>query len=291
LFNLGFMHFSQKRYAEAEPLLAGASKVQPKDFNARYIHGMTLLRLDRREDALREWQAALAIQPGNTRLMQVMAVEYGSGFYFREACTLARRMLQAGAANPEAHFIAIKSCDDASDPDVLAMAERAVKLFPESARANFEYGYQLQRQGRREESLTYLKKAIAKDPSYEEPFFFHGNLLLLEDRYEEAAANLRAALRIRPDYMAACVSLAKALMGLERYPEAVKELNGCIAAKPDHPQPHLMLSQIYFRLGDEARANKEKELSLKLRRENPSVMEAQQARPFPVAQAPAKRGR
>ena len=41
------------------------------------------------------------------------------------------------------------------------------------------------------------------------------------------------------------------------------------------------MSQIYFRLGDEARAREEKALSFKLRRENPTVFEAVVSRPFP----------
>ena len=53
---------------------------------------------------------------------------------------------------------------------------------------------------------------------------------------------------------------------------------------PRHPQPHLLLSQIYFRLGDEARAKTEKDLSLRLRRENPEALEAVQGRAFPKVQ-------
>jgi Tfp pilus assembly protein PilF len=179
------------------------------------------------------------------------------------------------------HFVAIKSCDDARDPGILEMTRAAVARFPENARANFEYGFQLQRAGRREESLRYLKKAMEGDPNYEEPQFFYGNLLLLEDRYEEAARHLRRALEIQPDYVAACVSLGKALMAQEKYSEAAAELESCAAKNELHPQPHLLLSQVYFRMGDERRASSEKGLSLKLRREHPEIMEAPQSRPFP----------
>ena len=44
---------------------------------------------------------------------------------------------------------------------------------------------------------------------------------------------------------------------------------------------HLLLSQILFRRGDEAGAKEERELSLKLRRQNPESVEAVQSRPFP----------
>jgi hypothetical protein len=58
-------------------------------------------------------------------------------------------------------------------------------------------------------------------------------------------------------------------------------LNESIGVDPRHPQPHLMLSQVYFRLGREEDARREKELSLRLRRENPTVLEAVQGRQFP----------
>jgi len=71
-------------------------------------------------------------------------------------------------------------------------------------------------------------------------------------------------------------------MNVSKWDDAIAELNETIRLDPKHPQPHLLLSQIYFRLGNEARAKNEKEISLRLRRENPAILEALQARPFPV---------
>jgi tetratricopeptide (TPR) repeat protein len=288
LFNYGFLLFSSQRFVEAEPLLARAARVNPKDFNTRFILGSTLLKLGRREDALRAWRSALALQPANIRLMQVMSVEYTAGRYFNEACTLGQRAVRIKGDTPEPWLIAIKACQDAQSPAAFTLSKEAAERFPASARAVFEYAFHLQRNGNREEALPLLEKAMKIDPSYEEPFFFSGDLLLLEDRYEEAAARLRTALSIRPDYVAACVSLAKALMALEQYEQAISELNSCAKASPTHPQPHLLLSQVYFRAGDQARSRAEKDLSYRLRREDPTLMETPQARPFP-ATATARR--
>lgn len=287
LFNLGYFHTTRGEPAEAEKYLARAAKVRPADFNTRYLLGNALAALERREEALSQWRAALASQPNNVRLMLVMAVEYGNGRYFREACDVARRALRAAPAEPKVHFVAIKACDDARDPGILEMTHATAMRFPNDARANFEYGFQLQRAGQREEAMPYLKKAMERDANYEEPFFFYGDLLLLEDRYDEAARHLKRALEIRPDYVAACVSLAKALMAQEKYPDAVRELEGCSSKNPVHPQPHLMLSQVYFRMGQEDQAAAEKNLSMRLRREHPEIMESPQARPFPKLAAAA----
>jgi predicted Zn-dependent protease len=122
---------------------------------------------------------------------------------------------------------------------------------------------------------------MKQDPSYEEPFFFYGNLLVDQDRAADAIPYLEKAIQNRRDYVPARVVLARALMNLKKWPEAVAELNETIALDPKHPQPHLLLSQIYFRMGDESKAKAEKEISLRLRRENPTILEATQGRPFP----------
>src|SRR5205807_501701 len=85
LFNLGYMKSTQGKHAEAAPLLEQAARANPRDFNTRYLLGQSLSNLGRREDALRAWRAALAIQPGNVRLMQIMVVEYEKGRYYRES--------------------------------------------------------------------------------------------------------------------------------------------------------------------------------------------------------------
>src|SRR5438067_8263937 len=114
------------------------------------------------------------------------------------------------------------------------------------------------------------------DPDYEEPFFFYGDLLVRQGRDEEAIPILRKAIQNRTDYVPARVTLSRALMNLTKWPEAIAELVETIRLDPRHPQPHLLLSQIYFRLGDESKAKVEKEISLRLRRENPTVLEAVQ---------------
>ena len=99
--------------------------------------------------------------------------------------------------------------------------------------------------------------------------------------YDEALEPLERAIELRGDYMPTHVSLARALMGLKQWERAVGSLRAAAAIEPQHPQPHLLLSQVYFRLGDRTEARGKKELSLRLRRKNPGFLEAVQARPFP----------
>ena len=119
------------------------------------------------------------------------------------------------------------------------------------------------------------------DPNYEEPYFYYGDWLVNQGRYAEAEPLLRRAIEILPGYIPARVRLGRALMGAGRLDDAIVELGKAIEQEPLHPQPHLLLSQIYFRRKDLKKAAAEKRESLRLRRENPEFLEAQQTRPFP----------
>lgn len=282
LFNLGYLFYNLQQDGTAEPFLRRAAALAPKDFNTRYVLGSALVRLGRREDGLRQWLAALEIQPSNVRLMQVMSVEFSKGRYFLQSAEMANKALALQAEDSNLYFLAIKANQDAGQTEVAAeIAAGAAARFPESARANFEHAFYLQKTGRMDEAVPLLKRAMAADPGYEEPFALYGEILLRRDLSEEAIPYLRSAIRIRPAYLAARTSLAKAFMNLKKLPEAEAELQEAIRIEPGNPSPHLLLSQIYFRMAKEDAARKEKEISLRLRRDNPASMDVDQGRPFP----------
>ena len=279
-FNLGFFHYSRQEHPQAEPFLTQAAALNPADFNSRFLLGQVKSALGHRDAALREWRTALAMQPAHARLIAIMAVEYSQGGYFGEAVSAAKRALALRPDDLDSYLLAIKSCQDAQDAAGPVLAEKAARQFPASARANFEYAWFLQRGGRAADSVTFLQKAMALDPSYEEPFFFYGTVLLDEGKPAAAIEPLQTALARRPNYTAASISLGRALMELERFEEAIRVLNEAARLAPRQPQPPLLLSRLYYRQGDEAKARAAKELSLRLRRENASALEPAQSRPF-----------
>lgn len=281
LFNLGLAYFNQKRPGEAIEMLRKAAAISPRDFNTQYLLGAAHSQINQTDEAIRAWRSAASIQPANAKILQLLVVEYGKGRYFNEAASAAARAVELTPADPNAYFLAIKACQDAGDMDTGArLAATAAAKFPNLSRANMEHGYYLQKRGDLEQSMQYLRKAIELDPKYEEPPFFLADLLVKQAEDAAALPYLDASLANRGDYVPARVLRARALMNLERWQDAISELETTIRMDPRHPQPHLMLSQIYFRQGDEARAKQERDLSLKLRRENPTVLEAVQGRPF-----------
>lgn len=289
LFNLGYFHYSRREFELAVPYLERALRVRATDFNTHYLLGACYQSLERREDALASWRRALGINPRASKLLQIMIVEYGRGRYFTEAAAAATQALELTPDDLNAFLLAIKANQDAGlYPVALEIAQRAVTKYPQSARARFEFGFHLQKVGRIDEALSELKLAGSLDPNYEEPHYFLGETLQQLGRSAEAIPSLQRALAIRTDYTPARLALARALIGLKRLPEALSELTEAVRRDPSHPQPHLLLSQVYFRLGDEANARRERETSLRLRRENPTILEAVQGRQFPASPSPRK---
>lgn len=281
VFNRGLAAYQARQDGEAETLLAEAVRLRPGEFQAQFLLGAARSRLGRTDEALAAWRKAESLQPGNVRLLQVMAVEYSRGRYFQDAARTAEKALRLKREDPNLYFLGIKSYQDAGDTAAAAaLAKEAVGRFPKSGRAHFEHGFHLQKQGQLDEALRELEKAMELEPRYEEPPFFYADLLVRQGKNREAIPYLRTALEIRADYVPARVLLGRALMNLQEWKEALAELETAIRMSPDHPQPHLLLSQIYFRLGDEEKARTEKETSLRLRRENPALLEAVQGRAF-----------
>jgi tetratricopeptide (TPR) repeat protein len=282
LFNLGVLLHRQGRQSEAAPLLDRAAAVEP-GYQVHLMRGQNFQQLSRPEDAIRAWKAALAFQPKNVKLMQVLSVEYSKGRYSHEAAAMAKAASQLAPAEQNLYFLAIKAYQDAGNQIAAAeLAADAAGRFPQSARAQFEHGFYLQKRGSTGPAMQYLRRAMELDDRYEEPFFFYGDLLVKQSKWEEALEPLRKSIAIRPEYSPARVALARALTNLNQLPLALRELETAAALDPKNAQPWVMLSQLYFRMGDEEKARGAKETSLRLRRENPGVLEAAQARPFPA---------
>ncbi|HYO80369.1 MAG TPA: tetratricopeptide repeat protein [Bryobacteraceae bacterium] len=276
-FNLGYLNYRNKRFREAEPLLASASEVNPKDFNAAYLLGVVRSQLGQVDEAIVAWRHALALQAGNRKLMRIMALEYRKGSYFREAAEMAEKSLDP--ADKASWQLAIRSWHDALDHmRALTLATKFAALHPDSA--FFEHGYALYRNGRAGEAEPLLARAAQHPQASEEAQFFYGELLLSTNRAGAASAPLRRAVEVRPEYTAARLALARALLATGNADAAKHELTQALERDPKHAQPHLMLAQILFREGDEAGAARHKKFAAELRKQNPSSLEGAQSRPF-----------
>ena len=262
LFNLGFLAWQQNRDGAAAEWLERAARAQPGDFNALYLAGSAWSRQGKSTEAIVWWRKALTVQPGNSKLRKTMAAEFSRAKLFREVVEVSE-----GSLDSEAMLLMVIAARRALGEahQAALLVNRALDRFPDSARVQFEAGYDLHRAGLWQRSIPYFDRAIALDPAYEEPHYYRGDALLRQDGFEEAARSFGEAIRIRPAYTLARVGLARAYLATGKAALAGETLEEAARLDPKNPQPAALLAQVYFRLGELAKAQAAKLLAQRLR--------------------------
>jgi len=181
-------------------LFAHAVRVTDRNSLAHYRLGFALGALGRRDEALAEYRAALAIRP-----------DY---------------------ADPYNNIGQIEQ-DFGRPADALASYDRALALDPALAPAHANRANALDDLGRFDEAERSYRAAIRLDPDIPEAHNDFGVALAKHDRLEEAVAELRTAIRLRPRYGNAYLNLARALSQLGRSDEAIETLREGVRLEPD----------------------------------------------------------
>lgn len=90
------------------------------------------------------------------------------------------------------------------------------------------------RQGRFEQALTSIDRAIRFKPDYADALVDRGNVLQLLDRHDEAVASYQSALRLRPDDVETAYNCGVALVAVARHAEALACFEQVLAITPKH---------------------------------------------------------
>jgi len=133
---------------------------------------------------------------------------------------------------------------------VAAAAEeflQALRVRPDYAYANYNYGNALFFEGRIDEAMEYYRHTIRLMPDYANAYFNLGNSLLNKGRTDEAIENYRAALRLRPDFADAHNNLGSALLRKNEIAEAVAHYQEALRLNPDHALARNTLEKLLSR--------------------------------------------
>jgi tetratricopeptide (TPR) repeat protein len=108
----------------------------------------------------------------------------------------------------------------------------------------------LARQGRPEEALAEIDRALALGPNEADTHVSKARILNVVGRAEEAEEAVRLALRLNPHYGPDYLSvLGRALLHQERYEEAAEFVERALNRQPDSDQDLVTLAVIYGYLG------------------------------------------
>ena len=163
---IGDIHLAKKEWRDAEPVFARASKLEPRNFDAQYGHGVALQMMQRFVEAIRAYHRALTIDPNDVGANLNIATTY----------------LQMGRPKSAVVF-----------------AQRAVDMYGEDAPSHITLAATYQLLGRIDDALAeYITASeLMNEPS---PQLMRNIIYLLtqEKRYREVVNTTEQLVRVDP---------------------------------------------------------------------------------------------
>jgi len=128
--------------------------------------------------------------------------------------------------------------------DSLTLAQRMLKLAPNSAGVNAHLGFVLNLQGRQAEAVEHLQKAISLDSASAVAYYNLGVALEQQKKPEEALRYYRQALDVVPRFAAADYNIANIFKSQNKFDDAAAYYRLAIQAKPTYVDAHNNLGNI-----------------------------------------------
>ncbi len=135
---------------------------------------------------------------------------------------------------------------------------KAVQLDPTFTHAEMQLGRAWWRLRKDEEATTAFANVVKAQPSNLDAHIYLIVLYRRANRVQDEIRECRAVLKTIPDNYGANFHLGRALFDTGDFKNAVQPLKIAIEDKPDRPEPHMVLSDVYLKLGMQADAGRER---------------------------------
>jgi len=183
-----------------------------------------------------------------------------------EAQQVYEGILAIDAANSRAlHRLAVIAHERGDSAAALDLIGRSLKSNPVSPEAVVDYAQILGGLDRHEDMLAAANRALILKPNTFNALFLRGVALQKLDRYSEALASLDRALALNPDHPGSHNSRGVVLTRLGRVEEGLMEFERAIALDPGYAEAHFHAGLARLLTGDFARGWEEYEWRLRLR--------------------------
>lgn len=135
---------------------------------------------------------------------------------------------------------------------------------PSKARKEFERANRAAGEGKTEEAIAHLRKAVSIHPDFLMARNDLGAQLLAAARLDEAAEHLRHAVRLDPKAFNPHLNLGIVLAAQRQFAEAARVLEKAISLDPSSPAARLYAGQSLAALGESDRAERELQVAYTL---------------------------
>jgi tetratricopeptide (TPR) repeat protein len=247
---MGLVSFHAKQYDHALEWISRAIRLEPKpDYLANL--GATLVRLGRREEAIKAFDTAVQLKPLDADLWRnlgniLIEAERPADaiLSFQHALKLNPRHWDA--ANEVAHLLYRSDRFE----EALACFNLCDELQPNQFPTLHMRALTLHKLRRFEEALADNSRALALRPDDVEALNNRGAIFRGLKRFDEALANYDRALAVRPDYAEAHYNRGITLDELKRFDEALASYDRALQARPDYAEAHWNEALLRLLTGD-----------------------------------------
>ncbi len=196
----GDIYRRQGDYVKAEQRYGQAARLEPFNFDAQYLHGLTLQLLDRLSEAVVAYLKALQIQPEDLNANLNLATAYLQLGEPRQALPYAEKAVRIDGRNAPArtNLGAIYSALGRHE-DAVVEYQQAAELTPLTGPLLLNLADSLGKSGRYEEMVNTLQQLIRTEPTANAYERLGSGLFRLR-RYDESLSAFRKALEIDPNH-------------------------------------------------------------------------------------------
>jgi len=230
---------------EANRLALRASELVSGDANSCYLAGNALLEQGQFQQALTQYQRALAINPRYVEVHNSLGAAYQLQGQLDAAAAAYREAIRIKPDFAPAHgnLAALLNRQGKLDEAVVHFRE-AIRLNPNYSKAHNNYGILLRGQGKLDQAAAEFEAALRIDPQLAEAYHNLGLVRAKQGDDRQAQANFEEALRIKPDYGHARVDLARQLQQHGDHRGAVTQLRQALRHKRPPLEAAVMLAWI-----------------------------------------------
>lgn len=297
-YNLAYL-IEKKAPRQAEEHYRKSIQLKPDFGSAHNDYGLFLHRSQRKDEALREYLAAINFEPLlkqphinlrsligpqelPTHILSIyhqLSLSYpdcnfiqaGYGYWlFRtgqnaEAKKLFRKAIELKPDYQEAYnWLGILLAMTNEFDEAEAMLKTALHYDPTDAGAHYNLGYLYCRRGAIDLGEHEYQEAIRHKSDSVEAWYNLGNILREQNQFEEAERNYREAIRIEPNHLSAHHNLGLVLHLRGKLVDAKKEFCFVLNADPNSFRAHAGLGCVLRDRGDLVGARRELRTALKI---------------------------
>ncbi|MGC2181921.1 MAG: tetratricopeptide repeat protein [Terriglobales bacterium] len=183
-----------------------AIRIAPDYADAHANLGAALIPTDG-EQAIRELEKAVALDPSSVKAQFNLATAYGASPKYGavKEIELLRNVIAASPNFARAYLALGKALlQDGKVPEAVTELQEAARLDPQSGEAHYQLGLALSRAGRKDEAATELKRGrelTSADDRYQNVNLdiSEGRAALDQGDLDQAATKFRHALKLQPD--------------------------------------------------------------------------------------------